>query len=607
MSAALVRWLGRAGLVGGIALVFVGCPEDPSEITEFASGTVWNFPIAASYIEPEGSASLESFILAAIDTTVTDAFDRAGSFNTEAPDYISFVTGCPAANSRCPGREWPIRNGTVDTRLPALQDPDAAALFGIVADSVFGAPLWLISTAGLEPATQYTMTLERLAITPAGGLDATNTLLDNPELGGLALSPDGADQLALLGGTPGTTIGSNPYSFATFTTDAGGGGFFNNFMGGSDSNFETNAAESFALPNYNYVVVYQGDAATGTPVLRAQIGTDLTPSGGFANNGLAPFPTAALSPSDVLAAPGGAGRPDALEITFNNLEALTGGAVYQAWLVNPSTSEMVPAVGTYNRIKILLEIDPVTGQVVAERDSIVETVTETSSFVGGNTEDGFRHQLIVSDATMPGGAQDTVGFYEDVVLTIAGSGPASSIPDARPFWWPYTDQNGTPENLFDDSFEPDDNDTNFGNYNVTNASLSRIFAPSGQGTGGFREDQLVVQLSRLSRPPVGYQFVGWLTLADGSMVMMPELTTPPPDQLSLVNADVERIGDVVTNTGILSADIRTVESELGIMWGATRSFLLTLEPKAGAAGVGPIPVQTGAVPENIQEQQTGGS
>ena len=59
---------------------------------------------------------------------------------------------------------------------------------------------------------------------------------------------------------------------------------------------------------------------------------------------------------------------------------------------------------------------------------------------------------------------------------------------------------------------------------------------------------------------------------------------------------------VVTATGILNANARVVEGEAGILIGDYFNFILSLEPKAGLPGLGPIPVQSGEIPEVVRQR-----
>ncbi len=588
------QWIGRLGIIGGLALALTACPEDASDITESASAPSFDFTINPAFVEPAGPFTIDRVVLADVDTSVSDAFARA---TTQASDSATFFT-CGGA---CPAWEFAILNSTEDARLPALQDDDASGDVAITPDSVLGAAFVILTIDNLDPNTTYTFALERLGTTVNGGLDHSNQFLNDPSFGGLQLTPDAPDELAALGGSPGTTLGSNPFEVGGFTTDADGSSGFNFFSfdgGGANDIVETNTPAGFDLPQYNYLVLYEGAIADGVPVMRSQYGVELDAGGDPVNNALGPFPTAALTAAEVLAAPGGAGRPDSLSVTFNNLEALVGGAVYEAWLVNPGTGSTALATGTYNLIKIVAERDPVTGEITSTSDSLVSSTPGVSSFVGGNEEDGFRHQLILSDATLAGGAEDTVGLQTHLVLTIASASGGGTPADSRPLWLNYTDQNSTPDDLFDDSFNFS-GATSFGNFDIADAAGSRIYNGEGGGLGGFRGDILSVDLEAMSRPPLGYEYAGWLVRLDGSAFRLPDITGPPPELVSLVDADLDVVDGLVTETGILEANFRVVARESGIDFKNFRAFVVTVEPKAGDPARGPIQAQAGAIPARV--------
>lgn len=238
-----------------------------------------------------------------------------------------------------------------------------------------------------------------------------------------------------------------------------------------------------------------------------------------------------------------------------------------------------------------------TGEIIGTTDELVSSTPGVASFVGGNEEDGFRHQLVISDATLPGGAEDTVGFHTQVLLTIADSPGGDEPGEVQPLWTVYTDQAGSPDNLFDDSFNPT-GVTRFGNFN--GGSGSQVFGAQGGGLGGFRESVLSVDMRLLSRPPVGYAYEAWLVTDDGAAVALPEVTGPPPERRSLLDADVETVPGLVTGTGILEASFRVTEDALERPFGDFVQFLVTLEPKAGIPGMGPIPTQSGTVPDRVR-------
>jgi len=634
---AVRQWIGRVGLVAGTGLVLVGCPEDAIDITEPASLPSFDFSVASSFVPPTGSFAVERLTLAEFDTTVTEAFGRAtgalGFFNADN------AFGYPAY-----GLAGLARNGSTDPRLPALADDDAAiGAFCVLGSPPFpglGEGFWDLycQVTNLNPNTRYTVMMVRYGLTVNGELDAAAVAL-----GETVSDPD---DLTVLGGTPGgaptaecnfsvavpvardvnpfvlgfvdtdtdgnTTIDCVPYSTAADAT------WWRNFDsplpdGVEDSiPFGPNTGADgidLSIPSYNYLVLVEGEGTPGDPVptgphaMRWQVGNDIDLSGNPSiNNALAPFPLP-LSTAELVAAPGGAGRPDSISVIFNQLEALAGAAVYEAWLVNPETGSMVPAVGTYNRIKILAERDPITGDIIATRDSVVETVASTNSFAGGDEEDGYRHEIMISDNSLAAG--DTVGFHTHLALTVTSSPGGSAPSDARPFWFQFTDQNGTPDNFFDDSFN-NTGTTSFGNFDVDEPALSLIYGGDGGGRGGFRGDVLSVNLESLSRPPIGYSYVGWLVREDGTAFRLPDITGPPPDRVSLVDADVDAIAGLITPTGILEANLRVVADEAGIEFSEFRTLLLTLEAKAGAAALGSIATHVGSVPDRVINPPDGG-
>ena len=588
------RWIPRLGLVGTAVLATAACPENAAEITGNPSSPSFDFPVTSTFVTPVGTFTIDRVVLADVDLAVPDALGRTSSLIVDPPSFF----GC---GGPCATWELPFFNGSADTRLPALQDNDAGGNLGITLDSTFGAPLLVYNLMGLDPNTAYTFTLERLAVNINGELDHPNVLLNDPSFGALQRTPDAADALVRLDGSAGTALGDNYYEVGGFTTDAtgtsGGLSFFGFTGTGQDDILETNALQSFSLPLYNYVVLYQGSPAAGIPVMRAQAGVELDGNGQPVNNALAPFPTAPLTTAQVLAAPGGAGRPDSLTVTFSNLEVLTGAAEYEAWLVNPATGNTALATGTYNLIQIIAERDPITGEVISTRDSLASSTSGVSSFAGGDEGDGFRHQLVISDAALGGGAGDTVGLSTSVVLTIA-SAPGGAISDSRPIWATYTNQNETPFNFTDDSFTMSGS-TSFGNFEVAGAASSRTFSGEGGGLGGFRADVLSLDLESISRPPVGYSYVGWLIRQDGAAVRLADITGPAPDFVGLVGADVELIDGVVTTNGILNANIRGLRDDLGITYKNFPLVLITLEPKAGDPAIGPIVVHQGVTPDRV--------
>lgn len=624
---AVHRSLSRAGLLALMSAALMGCPEDVIDITEETSEPAQNFPVSSAFAPPGGTFSVERLALADFDTSVPDAFDRS----VPGIEGLGWFGGFYDFAG-----QW--RNASTDTRLPPLVDADAVAGRFVITDgSIFGLPPSFnpfftdFGWAALDPNTTYTLAFVRYTLRVNGELDAAAVALGQPvsQPDELVLEAVGTPK-----GDPTVNIepfadifaqaDANPFVLGQIVTDANGDVdmdvlifasteagqpvFYADVSGSpSPAAFDSsivarNDDTPTALPRYNYMVLFRGSAATAAevlnlePAMRLQIGQDFLEDGTPVNNGYAPFPGGQFPIPQLVAAPGGAGRPDSLMVTFGDLEALTGGAVYEAWLVNPGTGAMLPAVGTYNRIQLTAVIDPVSGEVTGFDEEIVETVPNTANFVGGNEGDGFRHQLVVSDGTLPAG--DTLGFHNYLMLTIAES-PGGDVPsDSRPFWFQFTDQSGSPENFFDDRFFMSGT-TVFGNFAVSNPEGSVPFGADGGGLGGFRGDILSVDLTSISRPPMGYLYAGWLVRADGSVFRLPAITGPPPDRVDLTDADVNAEPGLVTSTGILDANFRVDGAEAGIEFSEFTRFLMTLEAKSGEAGIGFIRTHAGDVPDVI--------
>ena len=77
------------------------------------------------------------------------------------------------------------------------------------------------------------------------------------------------------------------------------------------------------------------------------------------------------------------------------------------------------------------------------------------------------------------------------------------------------------------------------------------------------------------------------------------ITGGSPDFISIFNADVEMVEGVVTPNGILTANFRLDGNTAAVDYTKFGFFQVALEPKLGIAGMGPIPVQVGELPERI--------
>jgi len=633
MTSYKVRRLVALLVAVGTVPLLAGCPESATDITGSPSGPSQDFSVASSYIQPQGSFSLGEFAVL-FDTTVADAFARGtgvlGTYN--ADNAFGFGAYSLAGFAR---------NASTDPRLPTLDDPDAVVGdFCVLGSGVFsgvGEGGWDLycDVRSLKPATRYTVMLVRYSLAVNAELDAAAAALGQPitqpdELTVLGANPQGyPNTLCDFSVLTPVIRDANPFVLGYVDTDGAGDAVIDciPYSEAGDPTWWRNDADEFpvgvedsipfgpntgmdavdpAIPSFNYLVLVegQGDAVNpvppGAPAMRWQVANDITASNVGINNAIAPFPEPI--PADELSgAPGFLGaRPESMQATFGHLEALADGAAYEAWLANPLTGSTIPATGTYYRIQLVPVIDDVTGEVIGFDEDTVETVEGTNRFVGGNDE--YRHALAVSDATLSGGSVDSVGFHTHLLLTITDTPGGSEPAEARPFWLQYTDQSGTPDDFSDDVFFLS-GATRFGNFDLANPSASRPYSGEGNGLGGVRLDPtgsvVSVDMRNLSRPPVGYALVGWLQRQDGTAFRLPDVTGPPPDYVSLVDADVDLIEGLVTTNGVLDANFRVVTSEAGIDLTEFRRVLITLEPKLGLADRGPILVQVGELPEKV--------
>lgn len=634
----VVRSLGAAGLAVAFGAVLTACPEDATDLVK-PVGTSMDFAVAPAVSGlPGGGLTIERLTLAQFDPDRDpDAFGRGtGQF----PFFSGTRYLIDAA----------ARNVTNDPRLPALAGSgtevvsSSACRFGhsgfwfSATDPGFGWDFFCFLD-GLQPSTDYTVMLVRYSLTVNGQLDSEEMLLT-----GAISNPDA---LTPLGGTPGGyptelcdfdlarptyTIGvtgsQNPLVMGFATTDVNGSLVFDCLVGSggfwqagpqtlavSDSApFAPNAVTTSDLPRYNYVVVVEGTGTAldpvppGARVMRFQVGVDIDGSGVPINNGLAPLPAAAADTVALIAAPGGAGRPDSISLTLEGLDSLAGSSRWQLWLANRDRSPvtMVPAVGTYEKIQILQELNPVTGEVISERDSVVATVPGTSTFEGRGGL--FKHRIVLSDAAAA--ATDTVGFFTDAFLTIESAPGGATPSDARVLWFHYTDQGGTPDNFFDDASQS--GALLFGTFNPTSPAQSRTVTATNfveaQGLGGILGGEVSVDVFNLPIPPVGYYYEGWLTGPGGNAVQMGPLRSPRPDAVSLIDADISQPHEVVVpGVGIrqanafvqLASPSDIVDCPTDPAQACTvnlSTFFVTLEPKGSAAIKAPTDLVLGSFP-----------
>jgi hypothetical protein len=562
-----------------------------------------NLDLASAGGVPRGPLAIENFKIVVDTVGQTDVFQREA-----ADDYYS--------NNRY-YVHTAVRIAGQDPRLPALAPVYAPEDFSTSFAYFWGPerhtePMWdfYMRWYGLEPSVgMYTYSIERLATIVNGSLDALEYIID-----GEVTEPD---QLVPLDGTPGgypdvdyTWPGSgrpgcvanpipdpppNPWylgivganSDGRITADfcMGTPWFWYQSANVPDSSIAMlNELRRGPVPQYNYVVVYEGEAPNlGPPLIRIQIGVDLDTNGNPLPNGFAPFPVAAdreaaLELAHVQAAP----SHTAFEI--RDLEPLVSARPYEVWLWNAETGNSAPATADYYTIETVIVTDELGQQTEVDVPS-ADTV-RTHSFLG-IAESNVRHGFIVTNSTLEG---VTLGEFTHVALTNPGTSGALVDPV---LWGQYLDQAGTPDDPSDDIFIPL-SDLKFGALDSEDPAGSRTFRESGVGDGAIWLDQLGLGFQRLRRPPPGYVYEVWLVTEAGSATSVGTITGPKPGYEDIDDADTVVHDAFMTETEILSA-AKIVQLDQIDLSGYV-GIKLTLEPKVGMSQIGPTLTLSGALP-----------
>lgn len=587
----------RVAVASAVAALFAACQHgDPVSNAGTPSGSASLVSAAPKSVLPGGSANVTT-VFAGFDPSVKDAFSRMPSDGVHGPFWDK-------GNQYWRYRQETYRNGEAgrqDPRYPFISASSTAEFdfndFGawdLYTPGIEGDSYWETYSYldNLQPNTTYTVAFVNYALKPAGQLDQTQMMLT-----GAVTQPD---SLVIVSGTRGEIalgaansnwtgaapagcgtyphVNTNPFIVVQEPSDANGVLGFDkcwtseNGLGGLDDYSEqrksmvgTQNDQSFALPNYNYIEVWQGDYGTGTLVMRIQIAQDLTPSGKPINNTYPPFPAPNMSssrlkladlspfplPDSVLAQLNGAkGAPTGMTLTLTNLQALDkGNAAYVVWYVNPTTGTVKKAVGDYSRT--------VGGNQA-------ESATGVSAFKGGPGTITFTTTSTVADM----GNNNYADSLVDVVIS-QESDPSVAAPTASKVLWasvfklPPVNAGGA---------------LTFGNFPTL------AFTPQGVATGGvlgdtsttlvtenvggkptqvretqFNGSKLAMQFTGLQRPPVGYKYEMFLRTEVDSAAGRDNPTLVDvgglfgPDGASLDNAATAPTSSNLSATGIVSA------------------------------------------------------
>ncbi|UCC48890.1 MAG: anti-sigma factor [Gemmatimonadota bacterium] len=602
-------------LAAALGLGLAACEDltDPNEHRVGVPAPEVALDVAAAGGVPSGGLTLENFKLVVDTAGIDDVFQREAADGYYSTTYVRYYvhTG--------------VRIAGQDPRLPALAPVYAPEGF-VTQFAYFWGPerygddIWdfYMRWDGLEPVATYTYALERLATHVNGVLDAVEFLLEGEVSEPDSLAPlDGTaggypptDLTWPAGGRPECALNPipdpppNPWYLGPVTANADGRITADFCMGtpwpwytGSvnvpDSSIAAlNELRRGVVPQYNYIVVYEGEPAnpgeppTGPPVIRIQLGVDLDPSGVPIPNSFAPFPVwadreAALDLPDV------SGAPSRIRYEIRDLEPLAGDAPYEAWLLNVENGNSIPAMADYFQIETII----VTDELGQQTEVDVPGDTTRAATFEGVAASNVRHAFILRNPMID---PQSLGGFTHVVLAKPGVSGSASEPV---FWAQFLDQSGTPEEPADDIFISAD-DFKLGALDLADPTGSRTFRVSGSGDGAIWEDQLGLQFRRLSRPPPGYVYEVWLVDAEGEATSLGPITGPKPEYESITDADSVVHVEFMTGTQILQA------AKIVDLTGATPFDLsqfseiqLTLEPKAGTTGKGPTLILSGRLPE----------
>jgi hypothetical protein len=552
---------------GAAVLLVVGACAHGDPVSNaggnFGTASLLNGSPSATTL-PSGGAG----IITSLDATLPDAFSRIATDGNRGAFYSGgfFVY-----------RDVNMRNGTAgrnDPRFPVLvgsATADNASGPQIYPDDTDG-PGWELYfpvLAGLTPNATHTIVFVNYYVKQAGQLDQEEKILtgavtqrdtlklnggtrDSTDLGAAAANWTGA--AASCGRAPNVAT-PNPWIVAREPADAGGSmaGIDKCWLSGTvwyTLNANTNYAKSmigkqnnttFALPNYNYIEVWEGDYGTGIPRIRMQVAQDVLQNGTPVNNGTPPFPVTINSTrlpivdrqpfplSDTLFSTlkGSSGLPKRGTITFNNLQQLSG-AVYKVWYFNPTNGQATAAVGQYRR-KV---------GATFQADSNLST----SSFAGGPGTISF----VLSDYLTniaPKVYTDSLRF---LLVTKEADASAATPSAEQPLW----------VGVFKSGTTLPGGTMIFGSFNGGGATRMK-FTPQGLASGGilgdttvyfdtatvggvvtqqrklqFNGSQIEIRFSGLMRPPVGYEYKAYLRrTADTTVVEVGGLTGPQNESL----------------------------------------------------------------------------
>ncbi|HET7790539.1 MAG TPA: hypothetical protein VFK78_07050 [Gemmatimonadales bacterium] len=531
----VTRLLLSSFALAGAALA---CSHDDPVLTPFSRDGNDTIAIVTLAATGGGFPTGKYGSISAFDTSITDAFGRG----TTNPPYFMADPKAGVCYSSNPLIYEPHKNVKTyvgphmflpalayDVTLDDVGCGDAVGYIIPASQGDDGGAVWEIWHDWTTPApdgTRYISGFVRYALVQRGALDPADVLLNgsvtaNDSLVFMAgdFNPAGRKDDSQFHSSCTTsqhipTGGPNPILLGGGTS-GGGGADIDQTICANGAGADTNWANGLGAPNspvpannatrlgpnqYNFFVIWEALADSTPdytkPVYRFQMGPLVDINGNVINNANAPIPTPpALTHNQLLALPGSApARPDSVWMVFSNVKHLASGA-YQAWLVNSDS-------GTAG---MLAEFNPAAG---ATRDSI---------------QIPFKGTTVAS-----------AHAWNNMVLAVQATAGASSLParPSEPLWGKFV----TPHAQGTTAYFA--GNMRFGSFD-NGAADSTAFLAGGTGTGGFFGLEFDQDLTRLPRPPLGYEYEGWLTSSSDTSkyINTGVLRGPGPSYVSLAGAD----------------------------------------------------------------------
>ena len=541
------------------------------------------------------------------DTTITDAFGRA---TAQAANFVTpftapancgfygpliYIPGAATTTYSVPRRYKP---DLVETALGVDLAGCQSVVHYIVqpgnAGNGAGNTIWEFwyEFSGLAASTRYVWGLARYRLDQRGALDiaellqtGTVTAPDSLVFGAADFAPGGRKEITTFTTNCASlnivqpVAGANPHFLGSNVSSAGGAidldqtacanaaSAWGN-LGTAKSPVPANNNTALNNVQYNFLVVWEALADStpnyDRPVYRQQIGPLLTTAGAVVNNSYAPIPTAALTTAQLALLPGAAASPDTIRVTANGLVPLAAGNAYQVWITT--------AAGAAAKV---------TGRVVRlNAGVVVDTLADVSEFNLAAGMDGARMEFDF----LPYRADP----YNAAVVAVATAG-AGTLPSSQPLWTAMVTQK-TPGGAV-----PSLTSTlTFGSFN--GGTSPRPFGAAGSATGGLFGNELREDILRIPRPPIGYQYEGWLVSSSGASapVSLGVLLSPFPDLQPLTDADIST-DPPLSGVEITRAALR-YEADTTTYYCAWDRVQVRVGPKGGAGNLPPTILLSGTNP-----------